>query len=48
MASLSVTARYVISTEDIVAARDRIRLFGVVETPIHQSETMNKLSGHDV
>jgi hypothetical protein len=39
---------YVASIQDVVNARDRIRPYGVNETPIHTSETMNALSGHDL
>jgi hypothetical protein len=48
MALSTACASYSVALKDVVAARDRIRPFGIGETPIHQSEIMNSLSGHDV
>mmetsp|Transcript_88157 Transcript_88157/g.176315 ORF Transcript_88157/g.176315 Transcript_88157/m.176315 type:complete len:377 (+) Transcript_88157:13-1143(+) len=48
MAALATAQSYVVSLDDVMAARERIRSFGVDETPIHTSQIMNSLSGHNV
>jgi len=48
MAALKEGGCFVVSMADISAARDRIRPFGIRETPMHSSTTMDTLSGHEL
>ena len=43
----STAESYAVSPEGITQARDRIRSYGVMETPVFTSSIMDDLAGHD-
>ena len=44
----SLVGSYVTTLESIKAARDRIRPYGIVETPVLTSSALSRLSGHEL